>query len=506
MNAGETVNIAVLDTLDMTDVPAVLNLAFEAGEPVVEKNPADYFETDENGYYIIGSLESPVDIFVGNNDINYIYIAEADGVVTVTPTVEDTMTATNCWIKVNDGSYETYSEPVTVAAGDAVLINIWQGYEGTASLTVDEVVEPEEPVIVETNAMAKANYSVRLIEPWALRVNVTFHVDASTAMELSGFKSFGAYGIIGYKFENAENATVEDLINDPDAVKFEMAAEATEGCAYPTSDVQLTFDFYDDLYTYRLSDTIYWVAYYEDADGNLHFTRVRNKTLPSTMDGTVNPSETVANVFASMKDVETKILAYRGTITDFTGVYPAGVTIGESGINFAATPAAGAYKYATRHSMKLIEPWGIRVETKIVSSSNTSVAIDYAAADDYGLIFYHDKEGKYDGMSVEQMLAEAGAQVYSKTLGNTTITSDSRVCATYDQNIFTFEMDSNLYALPFVIINGQCYYRDDGAINMNLVDRLEAFAADMARPAEERAVYEAMIQLNADTKVFRGLV
>ena len=66
-------------------------------------------------------------------------------------------------------------------------------------------------------------------------------------------------------------------------------------------------------------------------------------------------------------------------------------------------------------------------------------------------------------------------------------------------------MDSNLYALPFVVINGQYFYRDEGAINMNLIDRLEVFAADTARPDEERAVYSAMIKMNEDIKVYRGI-
>ncbi len=364
-------------------------------------------------------------------------------------------------------------------------------------------IEPSQPELVETHAMAKNNYNVRLLEPWALRINVTFHKDASTALNPSTFKSYGAYGIIGYKYENADNATVENLINDPDAVKFEMSDVPAEGYIYPSTSTQLTFDFFDDLYTYRLSDTIYWVAYYEDADGNLHFTRVRNKTMPSAMDGTVGASDEVYAVFDSMRLMEETIIAYRGVATDLTSEYPAGVTIGETGINFATSPA-NSYRYSTRHSIKLIEPWGILVETKIVAATNTSKAIDYAAADDYGLIFYHDKTGKYDGMSVAQMLAETEAQVYSKTLGNTTITADGRVSAIYDQNIFTFEMDSNLYVLPFVIINGQCYYRDNGAINLNLIERLGVFANDASQTAEARAVYNAMIEMNTNIKIYRA--
>ena len=136
LNAGDSVNIAVLDTMDQMGVyvPAVINLAFTAGEPAVEKNPADHFEQDADNNYIIESLENPVEIFSGNNDVTFIYTAESAGVVTVTPTV-DGMTATNCWISHNDNGWDTSAAPVTVAAGDVVLINIWNGYEGTVTLT-----------------------------------------------------------------------------------------------------------------------------------------------------------------------------------------------------------------------------------------------------------------------------------------------------------------------------------------------------------------------------------
>ena len=148
MNANDTVNIVVLDTMDMAPVPAVITLSFAPGEPVVEKTPENCFDRDpDNGYYIIESLRSPVDIFVGNDDICYTYTAESAGTVAVTPTVGG-YEATNCWIKINDGSFSDYKNPVAVATGDIVVINIWSGYEGTVSMT-SSAGEPDgdEPVI-----------------------------------------------------------------------------------------------------------------------------------------------------------------------------------------------------------------------------------------------------------------------------------------------------------------------------------------------------------------------
>ena len=129
--AGETVTVTVTGYQAGS---AVLNLAMVAAEAPVEKDPDDYFETDANGNYIIDSLAEPVDIFVGNDDIYYVYTAGAAGTVSITPTV-DGYSATNCWFIVN-GNCTYSSEPVEVAAGDIVQINIWGGYEGTVSLEV----------------------------------------------------------------------------------------------------------------------------------------------------------------------------------------------------------------------------------------------------------------------------------------------------------------------------------------------------------------------------------
>ena len=202
MNAGDTVNVAVLDTMDMEAVPAVLNVGFVAGEPVVEKDPADYFEVDGEGNYVIESL--PADIFVGNNDINYIYTATEDGVVTVTPSV-DGYTATNCWIYLN-GVCDTSAAPVTVTAGDTVLINIWSGYEGTVTLTAGEGGEgggeggedivPGENVTVESGEDS-------ISDTEAIEILYTPEADGILTVEISADP--------GFKFWVYETATDASL-------------------------------------------------------------------------------------------------------------------------------------------------------------------------------------------------------------------------------------------------------------------------------------------------------
>ena len=134
MNAGDTVKVAVLDTMDMTEVPAILNVVFESGEPVVEESPSDYFEVNDDGHYVIDSLESPVDIFVGEDDIYYVYVAEADGVLSVE---FDATANNNIWYFVN-GDCLFGIAPDSVAAGDVILLNVWSGFKGTVTLTAGE--------------------------------------------------------------------------------------------------------------------------------------------------------------------------------------------------------------------------------------------------------------------------------------------------------------------------------------------------------------------------------
>ncbi len=216
LNASDSVNIAVLDTIDEMGVyiPAVINLAFTAGEPAVEKDPADFFEQDADNNYVIESLANPVEIFVGNNDINYIYIAESAGVVTVTPTV-DGMTATNCWISHNDNGWDTSASPVTVAAGDVVLINIWSGYEGTVTLTEGAGGGDE----IESAPMSGEDVAVGADE--SLEIYYTPTTNGVLTIDISGTPGYSVL---------VQNVTTEDTVglphesSQPQAATYELEA------------------------------------------------------------------------------------------------------------------------------------------------------------------------------------------------------------------------------------------------------------------------------------------
>ena len=212
--AGETVNIAVLDTMDMEPVPAVLNLSFVAGQPVVEESPDDYYEKDDNGNYIIPTLENDMYIFSGNNDVNFIYVAESAGVVTVTPLVEGT-TATNCWITHND-AIDTSAAPVAVEAGDVVIINIWSGYEGTVSLTAGGSLDPDQ------GSMSGSNVEISATE--AIEFFFTPDADGILTIKISANP--------GFKFWVYETATDATLSLPESGVEETFTYEVTAQTEY----------------------------------------------------------------------------------------------------------------------------------------------------------------------------------------------------------------------------------------------------------------------------------
>jgi len=58
--------------------------------------------------------------------------------------------------------------------------------------------------------------------------------------------------------------------------------------------------------------------------------------------------------------------------------------------------------------------------------------------------------------------------------------------------------------MPFVVVNGQYYYRNTGAFCYNLIAQVDKFAGETTRSAEEIAVYNAMISMNENILIYRG--
>ena len=352
-----------------------------------------------------------------------------------------------------------------------------------ANFTLYKLVEggASEPDTI----LVGASYNVHLIEPWALRVKVQFAKNTvDNLIPVSSFTDYGAYAIIGNKFDGT---TAEDLMNDPDAVKYTKAdgnitAEGTT----------LTFDFYDGLYSYNLGENVYWVAYFVTAEGT-HYTTIQTKSLTDVADallGNGDVSDTEKAVLNSMKDLKDAVIALRGEDANLGNVYAPGTA--NTGLGDRNT----GYQFGTSSQIKLIEPWGVRV--RVLMREKTAAAgvyADYDSADDYGVIFFHDKTGKYaaDGMTAAQMSAETDAKVYSKKAGNAAIVANG-VTAVYDQGIYTYDLDTVLYCLPYIVVDGEYYYPAN-ATCWNLLGEMTEYSQDTDLTAEERAVFSAMLEM-----------
>ena len=134
---------------------------------------------------------------------------------------------------------------------------------------------------------------------------------------------------------------------------------------------------------------------------------------------------------------------------------------------------------------------------------------DFADAQDYGLIFFHDKDSVYNGtMTRDQMLARNDVHIYSKSrdesawLESWNTKGTLGITAAYDQDIFTYEMDSELYYVAFVVDKDGNYHYSN-AYGMNIIDQMYAYYNNTTLSNKERATFAAMIKLHESTMIHR---
>ena len=408
-----------------------------------------------------------------------------------------------------------------VATGDYTVVATKNGH-----ITVEyDITVGSEPVrqdvvlkYVAESTITATSQSVRLIEPWAIRSYITYAPNANSTdpVYLTSILGYGAYGIIEHKTGDAAPTSWEDIIYNEKAIKFEKSfTEGDEKISHTSNAGKnrrytVMFDFYDMLYTYRMAEQVYWVTFYEDAEG-VHFTNVYHISMSELIDkikAEANPSDTEEAVLDDMKTLHQELIEYRGADADLGNTpYPQGVKLSESGIQFEDVNT-GSWQFGRRRQIRLIEPWGFKVTLRFKEiATNTILADPNATAADYGMIFFHDKIDRYinNGMSYETMLAQGDAMVFSKSLNNMIVDGDA-VLAVYTKDIYTYQLDSELYCLPFIKIGNQ-YYVPQNAVCWNLLEEMETIRDDTVNRVEkERDVLAAMVDLYYDITKHLGYV
>jgi len=400
-----------------------------------------------------------------------------------------------------------------VASGDYTVVATKSGHitvEYDITVGSDPVRQDVVLKYVAESTITATSQSVRLIEPWAIRSYIQYAEDANSTdpVYLTSILGYGAYGIIEHKTGDTTPTSWEDIIYNEKAIKFEKSfTEGDEKISHTSNAGRnrrytVMFDFYDMLYTYRMAEQVYWVTFYEDAEG-IHFTNVYHISMSELIDtikAKANPSDTEEAVLDDMKTLHQELIEYRGADANLGNTpYPQGVKLSESGIKFEDVNT-GSWQFGRRRQIRLIEPWGFKVTLRFKNmETNTIIADPNATAADYGMIFFHDKIDRYvnNGMSFETMLAQGDALVFSKSLNNMIVDGDS-VLAIYTKDIYTYQLDSELYCLPFIKIGNQ-YHVPQNAVCWNLLEEMETIRDDTVNRVEkERDVLAAMVDLYYD--------
>ena len=85
--------------------------------------------------------------------------------------------------------------------------------------------------------------------------------------------------------------------------------------------------------------------------------------------------------------------------------------------------------------------------------------------------------------------------VFSKSQGTMNVDENNKqkITATYNKDIFTYQLDSNVYFMYFVQDGENFYYT--GVFTENIKDSADQRGGDASYGAKERAVYTAMSAL-----------
>ena len=378
------------------------------------------------------------------------------------------------------------------------------------NVTLEKVVVSSTQV--KEDLTAQTYYNVRLVEPWKLRFNVTLFDknDLNTAIDLTGVK-FGAYAVLAGECKDGKPASYAELIKIDNAVQFKKAGGQGDYNIFLQDDGKtLTFDYFDMLYTYRLNEEIYWVVYYEDAEGTIHFTDVKTK---KPMDVVVNVAgkETTKNtekvVLNSMKGLHYALLDFRGIDANLGKEYTNDDGVLNYGLELEKG-TTGSYKFGKSHRIRFIEPWGLMVSYQVKPTSGavfTSADFDdETKVKNYGMIFYYDKTRAYNGdMTAEQILALNDVYVHSKELGNV-IVEEGKMVAIYTDGIITSNLNSDVFCLPFVVDADGNYHYAKNANCINLINEMYVFFNRTNLKNEERITFRKMIELYESTIVHFG--
>jgi hypothetical protein len=258
----------------------------------------------------------------------------------------------------------------------------------------------------------------------------------------------------------------------------------------------ITASYVEGIYTYELNDPVYVLFYIEDASG-IHYDVVKARNLldiaTKAKDNT-SFSATERAVYTRMVELHNAITAHRETFTSIPEM-----------AEFAAPKVTvgmfGSYQtgYTVNHSTNiiLIEPWGIRLNGYVDKNEKL---------EDSGVVVFNDKDGQYEtAPSVEELINNPAAYVLSTKDGNATAAvsgSYTKITADFNKDIYTYQLNDNMYAVFFVKIDGVYHFGE--VKTRNVLTTIADLVNNEKISETERAVYQAMINMHEDVVTHRA--
>ena len=214
-----------------------------------------------------------------------------------------------------------------------------------------------------------------------------------------------------------------------------------------------------------------------------------------------------------MYKLNTSVIDYR---SDFTEIPPLkeqnSDTLANTGLTFGAAATDEAYKLGHTKQIGLIEPWFIRLNMRVSNSavSDSNSHADYSTLANYGMLVIHDKDGtlnttldSYDDFV--NYSDNSSVYVLAKSLGTMGVNEDATkyICADFNKEIFTYQLDSTIYSVFFMEVEGKYYYSK--VYMANLYDlAVDRAAASSGFTVKEQTVYTDMIALYNSVIAYRN--
>jgi len=354
------------------------------------------------------------------------------------------------------------------------------------------------------DAYCKTTYQIKLIEPWALRINVRVTDEASNTIDYSKVKDFGVYAIRRDQLANSEadvaDMTIEDLKAEANVLHFTKADGTAE-----QSGQYVAITFSGGVYTYRLNQDVIWALYYE-TDQGVFATEVKERNLYDLMNERKDSTSATYSaeekqVYADMVTLFDRITDYRSDFTDLSDMVLQNTdTLATTDIAFAPASTDGKYNFARVQQIGLIEPWGMRLNTRIYTPENAQGAVDYNTLTDYGVIVYHDKANAVNAENLNEaaeflnIADKAKTYVFSGSQGTSTI-SGKYASSTFNDSIYTYELDSTLYYMFFAQDGDNFYYSQVYATNIRTLAADRSVSTSATYSQKEKSTYAAMVEL-----------